>query len=59
MVQDQKVELRFSAMVQRVKELAAKSAAPSLIPGAHVVGGENLLPRVVLLQVCRAISTHK
>lgn len=56
MVQDQKVELRFSAMVQRVKELAAKSAAPT---GAHVVGGENLLPRVVLLQVCRAISTHK
>lgn len=55
MVQNQKVALRFSEMVQRVKGLAA----PSLIPGAHMVGGENRLPQVVLLQVCRAISTHK
>lgn len=42
MAQDQKLELRFREMVQRVKLLAAKSDALSLLPGAHIL--ENLLP---------------
>lgn len=32
-------------MAQRVKVIAAKPGDLSLVPGVHLVGGENLLPQ--------------